>query len=611
MGVVRNLLILVYYFILAGSLLSAPILAVDEFSVSQQLFYDLDRSGNAEVTHDIELTNLLSHVYAKEYSLKLETARLFSPSAVTADGVPLPITVSRSGSTTALRLVFPDPVVGRGKTNHFKLFYRLENLVRESGLVREVNFPKVAGLDSHEDFSLTLSVPESLGNLSFVSPRPDREEKQADKRFLYFTRDRLAASSLSLVLGDIQIFNFALSYYLENPDVEPAVLSIALPPDTDRQTVYFQNIFPRPRQVTVDPDGNWLAEYELAGNRELEISVTGNVKIFPGQNPLRPKSSESPEDFYLHPQPYWPVDNPDIVQEASRLSGVEDIYRFVVSRLEYNNRLETNGRLGAVEALRRPTESTCTEFTDLFITLCRAKGIPAREINGYAYSADSRFLPLSQTLDVLHSWPEYWNDTLKYWQPVDPTWEKTTGGLDYFHKFDLNHFAFAIHGQSDTLPLPAGAYTSASDISKGVQVIFGSAADEPVADFELDIILADSVFPSRRQGMVKVTNLTGAAYYDLPVSVSASRGSIIQNPSDKINLLPPFASVTLPFSYRSELLGFGKGEIAATVGLDSVAIPLSPFSQGRLLIPAIVFIASTLTIGLKMLTIALRKYRRS
>jgi len=82
------------------------------------------------------------------------------------------------------------------------------------------------------------------------------------------------------------------------------------------------------------------------------------------------------------------------------------------------------------------------EFTDTFITLVRALGIPAREINGYAYAQNDRLRPLGLEQDVLHSWPEYYDFASQTWQQVDPTWGNTTGGLDYFHKFDLDHFTF-------------------------------------------------------------------------------------------------------------------------------------------------------------------------
>jgi hypothetical protein len=110
------------------------------------------------------------------------------------------------------------------------------------------------------------------------------------------------------------------------------------------------------------------------------------------------------------------------------------------------------------------------EFTDLFIALARANGIPAREINGFAYTNNSKTIPLGITSDILHSWPEYYDFAKKVWVPVDPTWENTTEGVDYFSQTDLNHFAFVIHGENSQAPYPAGAYKDENSPERDVSV---------------------------------------------------------------------------------------------------------------------------------------------
>jgi transglutaminase-like putative cysteine protease len=63
------------------------------------------------------------------------------------------------------------------------------------------------------------------------------------------------------------------------------------------------------------------------------------------------------------------------------LKTPENIYKFVTNNLSYNYyRVKPDvERLGAKDALANPDEAICTEFTDLFITLARSAGIPARE----------------------------------------------------------------------------------------------------------------------------------------------------------------------------------------------------------------------------------------
>jgi len=108
------------------------------------------------------------------------------------------------------------------------------------------------------------------------------------------------------------------------------------------------------------------------------------------------------------------------------------------------------------------------EFTDMFIAIARAAGIPTREVQGYAYTQNERLRPLSLTLesgDILHAWPEYW-DNERGWIQVDPTWGSTSGGLDFFNKLDFNHITFVQRGLSPISPYPAGSFKSNGNQNK-------------------------------------------------------------------------------------------------------------------------------------------------
>jgi len=59
--------------------------------------------------------------------------------------------------------------------------------------------------------------------------------------------------------------------------------------------------------------------------------------------------------------------------------------------------------------LDNTTNAVCLEYTDLFVTLARAAGIPSRSIEGFAYTKNSRLRPLSLVDDVLHAWVQYYD----------------------------------------------------------------------------------------------------------------------------------------------------------------------------------------------------------
>jgi hypothetical protein len=190
------------------------------------------------------------------------------------------------------------------------------------------------------------------------------------------------------------------------------------------------------------------------------------------------------------------------------------------------------------------------EYTDLFIALARAAGIPAREINGYAYTENPEIQPLSLVADVLHSWPEYWDEQKQVWIPIDPTWGSTTGGVDFFSKLDLRHFTFVIHGKDDTTPYPPGSYKLGPSPQKDVFVNFGQLPKERISKPEINAKVKNSLPFMHTQisviiknpGPTALYNLEPAIYYD---EVLAERTII--------PVLPPYASYEfksqIPFSF--------------------------------------------------------------
>jgi transglutaminase-like putative cysteine protease len=222
---------------------------------------------------------------------------------------------------------------------------------------------------------------------------------------LSFTKQDLGNSGISLSFGDEQIFDFNLAYHLENPNLFSVNTEIALPPSTNYQDVEIDSIIPEPSNVTRDADGNWLAQYTLTSGKKINIEVKGKAKI--SLNPKKEPLSDTELEAFLKVQPYWQSNAKAIRDLASKLKTPHEIFKYVVDTLTYDyNRVQNSSpRLGAYEAYKNPKSAVCLEFTDLFIAIARAAGIPAREVNGYAYTQDEKQRPLSLVKDVLHAWP--------------------------------------------------------------------------------------------------------------------------------------------------------------------------------------------------------------
>jgi hypothetical protein len=269
-----------------------------------------------------------------------------------------------------------------------------------------------------------------------------------------------------------------------------------------------------------------LAQYYIEPQQKIDIAVSGQAKIISWHQ----IAQEIDSSKYLVPQRYWEVGDPTIQAATTNLQTPKQIYDFVVKTLSYNfSQIDGSQRHGALYALQNPNNTLCTEFTDLFITIARSKNIPAREIEGFAFSNNTKIKPLNPNSDILHAWPQYYNQTTKSWISVDPTWEKTTNGIDYFTDLDLNHLTFVIHGLSSVYPPPPGSYKPPQS-TKSIDTSF--ATEELKSDLKPPLLTI-----SNNQLTVRNPNL-------------ASLNKVIINLPNQwqknLGTLPPLSQINVP-----------------------------------------------------------------
>lgn len=436
--------------------------AEGEFTTSYNITYEITESGETRVTQDIVLTNNLDNVYATTFVVKTGFTRLSGVESFDRNGQQQ-VGVTQKDNETTIKVNFNGQTVGIGNQFHFTLKYDTKDVAQKTGKIWEINIPKLGSGNFVDQYNVRLIIPKSFGEPSFISPKPIRE--------LIFNKETLLNSGITAIFGEFQLYNFNLKYHLKNDKSTPILTEIALPPDTSYQKVYISKIEPAPQNVLVDKDNNWLAQYKLNGNELLNITVSGQAKTFMSSQ-YKVTLTEEQRKEYTTPKKYWEADNPDIIQRAQKLKTAKAIYEFVESTLSYNYKKagSEKSRLGGTQALKEPDNSVCTEFTDLFISLARAAGIPSRELNGFANTENSILRPLSLEKDILHAWPEYYDDDKQTWIQIDPTWGNTTKGVDYFNKFDFNHFAFVVKGVDSIYPYPAGSYKYEDNNEKDIEI---------------------------------------------------------------------------------------------------------------------------------------------
>ncbi|HET7098731.1 MAG TPA: transglutaminase-like domain-containing protein [Patescibacteria group bacterium] len=527
--------------------------AEGEFNVDATVTYSVQPSGKTIVTHNITLENNFSTLYATTYTLSLENIDTANVSAVDGSGKPLEITAQKDGDKTEIKVSFKDAVVGKNAKRHFSISYENGSFAVRTGEIWEISIPRLTSDSAFRSYTVVLLVPSSFGLEAYISPKADSSEETNGEKKYVFSKDQIGQTGITAGFGAFQVFSFNLLYHLENPLNRTAETQIALPPDTSFQKIYLQKIDPKPSSVVIDSDGNWIATYKMSARQRIDITVLGSVQIFASYRSF-PQPTPAELSDNLKETEYWQVNDPKIKSLANQLKTPRSIYDYVSQNLKYNfDRVQPNVvRMGATNALKNPDLAICMEFTDLFVAIARAAGIPAREVNGYAYTENPEIQPLSLVADVLHSWPEYYDKTIKAWIPVDPTWGSTTGGEDFFSKLDLRHFAFVIHGKDSTKPYAPGSYKLGPNPQKDVFVSFGKLPETRTSIPILTVVdkrmfpFLDSVYT------VEINNPGPVALYSIYPTVFFDNNI---NNRDFIVSMPPYSSTKMEVKVPFSLLG--------------------------------------------------------
>lgn len=303
------------------------------------------------------------------------------------------------------------------------------------------------------NYDLSIISDKNIPTLAKAYPSFIKEEKDEKIYYNFKAEDRIGKSP-TLEFGTSAIYRFELEYETPKTDnlipsqyseifkaLSTNIYEISLPrefSETD-QKIDIDEITPTPRKIYRDSEGNVIASFELAANKEDRIKVTGYISSSQDaydivtKNPMDITFSEYLEKIrndkgsskYLTPTKYWEVQDPFIQQKASELKEeketlhdvVDAVYQYVNDTLTYDEvkASSENERIGAVKALTGGA-SVCMEYADSMIAILRAQGIPARAALGYANITDT---PVEL---IRHQWLQIWIPDYG-WLSIDPTFE--------------------------------------------------------------------------------------------------------------------------------------------------------------------------------------------
>lgn len=533
--------------------------AAGEFSSSYNVRYVVDEEGLTQVNEKVTLKNNTDKFFPSSFSLIISATNLENVEAKDLDGL-LETTVEKLGKKSQITVKFTKQIGGKGKEYSFDLNFSSKDFVQKNGEVRQISVPKIGSIDGVENYILSLSVPVSYGDPSFITPEPKSQAESGGRLLYSFNKDQLSQAGVLGIFGTDQTFDFALQYQLQNDSILPKVESIGLPSESAFQQILIHNIEPKPDQVSVDEDGNYRAFFRVNRRDKFAVTVNGLAKVkVVADKTFTPLSRVQQSDL-VSSQSFWDAGNPQIKGKVAELLSEEDktnaqkirkLYKYVVSALSFDYaRMEENNfeRLGAMTAMTNPERSMSNEYTDLLVALARSAGIPTRQVIGVVFSNNLELRPLSFNGKNLHAWVEYY-DEQGSWKAVDPTWESTSGGVDYFSQSLINHLAVVKRGSSSGEPaVPTDAVITFTD-----QIL-----DEK-KDIQVYLEAENSLFSGFPQkAKLRIQNNGNVSYPRKNMTLSSQRIQFVQKDqqgTSQINIpvaeIPPFGNVEMFFDIKT------------------------------------------------------------
>ena len=219
------------------------------------------------------------------------------------------------------------------------------------------------------------------------------------------------------------------------------------------QTVHESEISLGQFTIIQDELGNQYAEFDLSNmgvGKEIIIRIRYMISVYSIETVFTSCSGDLPEIF-TQSELHIEASNPQIQELADTLSidqgtacdQVRSFYEFIGNNLVYSY----NGRNWGAQAALGEMGADCTEFSSLMIALSRAKGIPARYLEGILYQ-DSVNPELAR---LEHAWLEVFFPGIG-WSPVDPTLGRSSITRDdYFGKVPADRFIVTVGRNPSTL----------------------------------------------------------------------------------------------------------------------------------------------------------------
>jgi len=222
-----------------------------------------------------------------------------------------------------------------------------------------------------------------------------------------------------------------------------ADLHLAIPVDRDNQVIEKIEYADGFKDFVTDKSGQKTVHYQFANvnaGEKVEAQMVTTAKLYEIRyfiDPLKVGGlDEIPDDIpavYYENNEKYQMDHPVIADAVKKVVGDEQnpywiarkIYNYLMEAMYY----EMTGGWNTAPTVLARGNGSCSEYSFVYISMCRAAGLPARYVGSVVVRGDDDSMD-----DVFHRWVEVYLPNYG-WIPVDPS-----GGDQALPRNQANYF---------------------------------------------------------------------------------------------------------------------------------------------------------------------------
>lgn len=224
-------------------------------------------------------------------------------------------------------------------------------------------------------------------------------------------------------------FNHNVSCYGPG-NIQTLDVNIALPENRDNQTIVGDFIYStKPTDILTDKWGQKTAHFSyknISPGEKIEIQVMADVETYNTRYIIYPEKAGTLSDIpnaikqeYLSDDEKYQINSEIIQNTIKEVVGDEKnpywilrkLHQYLIGHLEYI----MDGAWDTAPTVLTNKHGSCSEYTFVFIALCKAAGLPARYVGSVWNRHEQVYMD-----DVYHRWVEVYLPNYG-WIPTDPT----------------------------------------------------------------------------------------------------------------------------------------------------------------------------------------------